>query len=74
MALKIFETTRAKHGGITPVSFIRLAAQSLHRLHRHRDDYLEIKQTLSNKIQPYDLSLFPALFLVTIELLDIKIT
>ena len=31
-------------GGITPVSFIRLAAQSLHRLHhRHRDDYLEIK-------------------------------
>ena len=33
-------------GGITPVSFIRLAAQSLHRLHRHREDYLEIKWTL----------------------------
>ncbi len=23
----------------TPVSLTRLAAQSLHRLHRHRDDY-----------------------------------
>lgn len=37
-------------GGITPVSFIRLAAQSLHRLHRHRDDYLEIKWTLHQNL------------------------
>ena len=40
------DTSMSTDGGITPVSFIRLAAQSLHRLHRHRDDYLEIKWTL----------------------------